>query len=96
MAVTKRGKRTAYDNIATGSATGAEFLVGGTVSVFERHAGGLYTSTSNDELVGHSNIAAGTSTSDDNLGPEQIVQAGAAVGDETAGTSNTPGAVTNP
>ena len=85
MAYTARGKRRAFDNVAAGSVAGAEFLVGGTVSVFERHAGGLYTSTSNDELVGHSNIAAGTSTSDDNLGPEQIVQAGAAVGDERVG-----------
>lgn len=85
MAYTARGKRRAYDNVAAGSVAGAEFHVGGTVSVFERHGGGLYTSTSTDELVGQTNIAAGTSTSDDNLGPEQIVQAGATVGNENVG-----------
>lgn len=76
MAVTDRLRRTRYDNIAVGEATGLENNITETVSPQERYGGGLYTSTSNgDELVGHTNVAAGTSVSDDNVGPENMTAA---------------------
>ena len=85
MAVTKRGRRTAYDNIAAGSAAGLERTNAETVTVNERHGGGTYTSTSTgDALEGHTNVAAGTSVSDDNLGPDNMTQ-GTVPTDENVG-----------
>ena len=98
MAVIQRLRRTAYDNIARGSATGVERTVAGeTVSWLERHGGGRYTSTSTEVGsggLGQTNVAAGTSTTDDNFGPDNMT---AAVNptDERIASSNTAGAVTN-
>ena len=80
MAVTLRARRTRYDNIAAGSATGNEFLVAGeTVSRIEMHGGGVRTSTSNAEAW-QTNVQAGVSTSEQGQGaavggemPENIV-----------------------
>lgn len=74
MPVTLRLRRTAYDNIAAGSAAGQErTIAGNTVSPAERYGGGYYTSTSTgDTDVGHTNVAAGASTTDDNVGPENM------------------------
>ena len=64
MAVTSRGRRTRYDNIAAGSATGPERTVAGdTVSPVEIHGGGYQTSTSTGD-VWHSNVEAGSSVTD--------------------------------
>ena len=64
MAVVKRGRRTAYDNIAAGSVAGFEHTIAGdTVTYLEAPGGGFRTSTSNAEAW-HSNIAAGVSVSD--------------------------------
>lgn len=85
MAVTKRGRRTAYDNIATGSIAGQERTFTNTVTENERLGGGIFTSTSTgDNLVGHSNIAAGSSVSESN-NPENLIVAGSADGDENVG-----------
>ena len=63
MAVVKRGRRTAYDNIAAGSVAGFEHTIAGdTVTYLEAPGGGFRTSTSNAEAW-HSNIAAGVSVS---------------------------------
>lgn len=61
MATRLRGRRAAYDNIASGAATGAERTIAGdTVSKVEMHGGGFRTSTSTgDEWF--SNIQVGTS-----------------------------------
>ena len=76
MAVTFRLRRTAYDNIAAGAATGVERTFTDTVSRNERYGGGYYTSTSTgDALAGHTNVAAGTSVSDDNFGPDNMTAA---------------------
>ena len=87
--VTKRGKRTAYDNIAAGSSFDTrERTYTDTVSVFERYGGGQYTSTSTEvggTDIGQTNVAAGTSTSDDNIGPENIIVAGTAFAEENVG-----------
>ena len=67
MAVTQRGRRTRYDNIAQGSATGPERTISGdTVSKVEMHGGGFCTSTSNGDEW-HTNVAAGVSTSEQAL-----------------------------
>lgn len=85
MPVTKRGRRTAYDNIAAGSTAGFERTFTDTVTRNERLGGGFYTSTSTgDELEGHTNISAGSSVSESN-DPEQLVVAGSADGDENVG-----------
>ncbi len=93
MAVTLRARRTRYDNIAAGSATGNEFLVAGeTVSRKELHGGGYCTSTSAGDAW-HSNVEVGSSVSEQ--------QQTAAVGGEmpenilvtaTTGTDEIPGA----
>ena len=64
MTVTLRGRRTAYDNIAAGSATGRERTIAGdTVSNHEMYGGGFCTSTSTGD-VWHSNVRMGVSVSD--------------------------------
>lgn len=75
MAVTVRGRRTAYDNIAQGSATGRELTIAGdTVSKQEVYGGGYVVSTSNNEHAITNIVAdAGTSTSDSIFqGPENM------------------------
>ena len=88
MAVTSRGRRTRYDNIASGSATGPERTVAGdTVSRVEIHGGGYMTSTSTGDIE-HSNVAAGTSVSDQvspGTVPENILAAATAPTDENIG-----------
>ena len=82
MAVTSRGRRTRYDNIASGSATGPERTIAGdSVSPVEVHGGGMRTSTSNGDEW-HSNVAAGASVSEQGQGaavggelPENVVAA---------------------
>lgn len=65
MATKQRGRRAAYDNIASGSATGGERTISGdTVSVVEMPGGGYRTSTSTGDAW-HTNIKVGTSTTDD-------------------------------
>lgn len=67
MAVTSRGRRTRYDNIASGSATGPERTIAGdSVSKVELHGGGFATSTSTGDEW-HSNVKAGVSTSEQAL-----------------------------
>lgn len=86
MALTVRGRRTAYDNIAAGSATGRELtILGDTVSKQEIYGGGTACSTSNAEKD-ITNIAAdGVSTSDtDFQGPENMT-AGVDPTDEKVG-----------
>ena len=100
MATTLRGRRAAYDNIASGEATGAErtIRVAGdgttdTTSKVEVHGGGYRTSTSTgDALVGHTNVAAGASVSDQAMSavvggelPEQVVQSGVTNTEENVG-----------
>lgn len=92
MAITKRGRRERYDNIAIGSATGPERTISGeTVSPVEIHGGGFMTSTSNAE-VWHTNVAVGSSVSDTDAvsePPENIVGAAADPGEENVdSTSN--------
>ena len=66
MSLTQRGRKTAYDNIAAGSATGRELTIAGdTVSKQEVYGGGFVVSTSNNEHdITNINVDAGTSTSD--------------------------------
>ena len=76
MAVTLRLRRTAYDNIAAGAATGVERTFTDTVSRFERYGGGYYTSTSNgDALAGHTNVNNGAIVTDDDFGPDNMTAA---------------------
>ena len=81
MSFTARQRRQAFDNIASGSATGVERTNTDTVSAnLELYGGGLSTSTSNQvggADQGHTNIAAGTSTSNDVI---ENIAAGAVVG----------------
>ena len=91
MAVTQRGRRTRYDNIAAGSATGPERTFTDTVTKVEIHGGGYRTSRSNAEEH-HSNVAAGVSVSEQGQGavvggelPEQVVQAGVTNTEELLG-----------
>lgn len=86
MALTDRGRRTRYDNIAAGAAitTRENTIDGNTVSYQEKHGGGYYTSTSTEERQ-MTNVAAGVSTTDDNIGPENIIVAGTAIADENVG-----------
>ena len=81
MAFTDRGRRQAYDNIASGSVAGRERTNTDTVSPFDVHGGGKNTSTStNLSAVGtHTNVAAGVSVSEQGEGavvggivPEQL------------------------
>lgn len=67
MARTLRARRTAYDNISAGNATGAERTIAGdTVSKIELHGGGFATSTSTGDEW-HTNVANGVSVSDQTL-----------------------------
>ncbi len=85
MAFTDNGRRTAYDNIASGSATGRELNhLGETVSVINQQGGGTMTSTSTGEAF-HTNIEAGTSVSDNGT-PENIAQADAVPAGERLGS----------
>ena len=59
MAVTQRGRRTAYDNIASGSATGKERTVNGDAGVTELYGGGAGTGST--DSVGRNNLTPGTS-----------------------------------
>lgn len=98
MSGTLRGRRVRYDNIAAGSATGAERTIrGDTVSRLEMYGGGFQTSTSTGDTE-HSNVAKGSSVSDQvspGTVPENMT-AGVAYTDENPGSSNTVGFVTNP
>lgn len=96
MALTVRGKRTAYDNIAAGSATGRELTIAGnTVSKQERYGGGYNVSTSNYEHAITKIVADTVSASDAAVqGPENMTAAVDPT-DENTGSSNTAGAVTN-
>ena len=89
MALTKRGRRTAYDNIARGSVAGFERTFTDTVTRNERLGGGFYTSTSTGDQGSpeHTNIAAGASVSESNE-PEQVKVAGSADGDERVDASS--------
>ena len=86
MAVTLRGRRTAYDNIAVGSATGTEHTQqAGDVTVVEMYGGGKRTSTSTGD-VDHSNVAAGASVTDAVLNtPEERFQSGVTNTEENVG-----------
>lgn len=73
MSVTRRGRRTAYDNIAAGSATGRELTIAGdTVSLQEVYGGGYVVSTSNNEHDITNISADGVSTSNAAPGPENM------------------------
>jgi hypothetical protein len=76
MAVTVRARRTAYDNIAAGSATGRELTIAGdTASNQEVYGGGYVNSTSNNERHITNLDAAGTSVSNTAPGPENMTAA---------------------
>lgn len=64
MASRIRGRRTAYDNIASGSAAGAERpIAGDSVSKVEIYGGGFRTSTSTGDEW-HTNVEKGSSVTD--------------------------------
>lgn len=64
MATRLRGRRAAYDNIASGSATGRERTIANTsVSKVEMYGGGFRTSTSTGDEW-HTNVAVGSSVTD--------------------------------
>ena len=94
MAFTDRGRRQAYDNIASGSATGRERTNTDTVSPSNFHGGGRNTSTST-EVAGtgtHTNVAAGVSVSEQGGGtvaggivPEQLLAGGVTNTEELLG-----------
>ena len=85
-ALTRRGRRQNYDNIARGSVAGFERTFTDTVTRNERLGGGFYTSTSTGDEGSpeHTNIAAGASVTESNE-PEQVKVAGSADGDENVG-----------
>jgi hypothetical protein len=88
MSRTLRGRRVAYDNIAAGSATGAERTISGdSVSPVEIHGGGFQTSTSTGD-VWHSNVEAGSSVTDQ-VSPATVPENTLAV--ETAPTNENVG-----
>ena len=89
MAITRRGRRENYDNIAAGSVAGFERTFTDTVSRNERLGGGFYTSTSTGDEGSpeHTNIAAGASVTESN-DPEQVKVAGSADGDERVDASS--------
>jgi hypothetical protein len=78
----------AYDNIAAGSATGAERPVAGsTTSRVEIHGGGYMTSTSTGDTE-HSNVEAGSSVTDQvspGKVPENVLAQGTGPTDENIG-----------
>ena len=92
MAITSRGRRLRYDNIAVGEATGRERTIAGdTVTPIELHGGGYATSTSTGD-VWHTNVAGGVSVSEQGHEavaggelPEQVVQAGVTNTEENVG-----------
>lgn len=92
MTVTIRGRRTAYDNIANGSATGRELTIAGdTVSKQEMYGGGYMVSTSNNEHQ-ITNIANdGVSTSDSDVQNIENLVPAEDPGDEALATSDFPG-----
>lgn len=102
MAVTERGRRTRYDNIAAGSAitTKENTILGNTVSVVEVYGGGTMTSTSNAEanitnIRDEGGSGDATSTSDAGFqGPENMT-AGVDPTDERTASSNVVGVTTN-
>lgn len=112
MALTVRGRRTAFDNIAVASATGRENTIAGeTASVQEVYGGGYMVSTSNNERDITNIQSGGVSVSNTAPGPENNgdgTRAVALVGgtatdmdttdptNENTGSSNTAGFVTNP
>jgi hypothetical protein len=64
MATRLRGRRAAYDNIASGTATGAERTISGdSVSKVEMYGGGFRTSTSTGDEW-HTNVEKGSSVTD--------------------------------
>jgi len=92
MALTVRGRRTAYDNIAAGAATGREMTIAGeTVSRQEVYGGGHVVSTSDGEQF-ITKIAADTVSASDAAaqGIENLV-GGEDPGDEALATSDFPG-----
>ena len=92
MSLTQRGRRTRYDNIARGSATGRELLIAGdTVTKAEVYGGGYVVSTSNTEQD-ITNIQAGALTTDDQNGPENMTVAVDPT-DERVASSNVAGYV---
>lgn len=92
MALTVRGRRTAYDNIANGSAAGRELTIAGdTVSKQEMYGGGYMVSTSNNEHQ-ITNIANdGVSTSDSDVQNVENLVVAEDPGDEALATSDFPG-----
>ena len=98
MSRTLRGRRVAYDNIASGSATGTERTIAGETPAIEMHGGGTMTSTSTGD-VDHSNVEVGSSVSDQvspDTVPENTLASATAPTDDNVASSNSPGAVTNP
>lgn len=86
-AFTLRGRRQAYDNIASGSATGSERTIAGETPAIQMHGGGTMTSTSTGD-VGRSNVEAGSSVTDQvspNTVPENLLAGGVAPTDENVG-----------
>jgi hypothetical protein len=98
MSVTLRGRRTAFDNIAAGSAitTRESTILSESTSVVEVYGGGTLTSTSTGEMnITNIAVDAGVSTSDAEFqGPENMTAAVDPI-DENTGSSNVAGFVTN-
>jgi hypothetical protein len=94
MSVTLRGRRTAFDNIAAGSAitTRENTILSESTSVVEVYGGGTLTSTSTGEMnITNIAVDAGVSTSDAEFqGPENLVVA-EDPGNEALATSDFPG-----
>ena len=104
MALVSRGRRTRYDNIASGSVAGPERTISGdTVSKVEMYGGGFRTSTSTGD-VDHSNVAGGSSVTDQvadgtvagGAVAENLVAQATTNTEENTGSSNAPGFATNP
>jgi hypothetical protein len=96
MSTTIRSRRAAYDNIASGQATGRELtILGDTASNQEVYGGGYVNSTSNNERHITKIVADTVSTSDAGAqGPENMTAAVDPT-DERTGSSNGAGFVTN-
>lgn len=104
MAISARGRRTAYDNISVGNAVGAEKTISGdSVSKVEMPGGGFRTSTSTGDEW-HTNVAQGSSVTDQAADgtvaggalTENLVAAATTNTEERIGSSNVAGFVTNP
>lgn len=101
MAITRRQRREAYDNISSGNATGRERTVLGAAPVTELYGGGYGTGST--DSTGRNNITPGTT----DQGPEQQGNGAANIvggstdqnttdpADERIGSSNVAGFVTN-